>query len=228
MKSISQDFMMKKKILLSILLTVLLLSPAINASAGYYEPVSTQIALEISNGGTATIIPEVNCPVPDKAEIELKDGHLGKFNIYFDEVGVYTYTVKTKPDERENMVFDKRVYTVKIYINDEGGELVPTVIAYTDGEKYSSRGGSDYGPERLMFSNVFRDDENPSEKTTTEKTTKSDNTPTNRKSRNPKTGDDTRMELYFVIAMIASAGLLVLSVIYLIDTEKMLKKKENE
>ena len=220
--------MMKKKILLSFLLTFLLLSPAINVFAGYYEPVKTEIALEIKNGGTATIIPEVNCPVPEKTELELGDGHLGKFNIYFDEVGVYTYTVKTVPDERENMVFDKRVYTVKIYVNDEGGELVPTVIAYTGGEKYSSRGGSDYGPERPEFSNIYRDDEDPTEETPDEDTSESDNEPTERKNRNPKTGDDSKMEQYFVVAMIASAGLLALSIIYLIDTEKMLKKKENE
>ena len=46
--------------------------------------------------------------------------------------------------------------------------------------------------------------------------------------RNPKTIDDTRMEMYFLFAMIASFGLLTLSIVYLIDTQKMIKKKNKE
>lgn len=224
MRLISQDFVMKKKFLLSLLLTLLLLSPAINAFAGYYKPVNTEIAFEIKNGGTAVIIPEVNCPVPDKTELKLSHGETGRFNICFDETGVYTYTVKNVPDKRK-LIFDDSVYTVKIYVNDEGGKLVTTVIAYTDGNKYSSRGGVDFGPERLLFANRKPEEPKPPEEPTEPST---DGKTPSRKNRNPKTGDDSRMELYFLIAMIASAGLLALSVAYMIDTEKMLREKDNK
>ena len=36
------------------------------------------------------------------------------------------------------------------------------------------------------------------------------------------------MEMYFLFAMIASVGLLTLSIVYLIDTQKMIKKKNKE
>ena len=48
------------------------------------------------------------------------------------------------------------------------------------------------------------------------------------KNRNPKTSDDTRMEMYFLFAIIASAGLLALSIVFLIDTQKMINRKKKE
>ena len=36
------------------------------------------------------------------------------------------------------------------------------------------------------------------------------------------------MEIYFLFAIIASAGLLALSIVYLIDTQKMINKKNKE
>ena len=218
--------MKKRFVLFFIMLAALILTPAFYAHA--YEPVKAEIALEISQGGTAVIIPEVNCPVPEKSRLELADGEMGKFTIYFTEVGVYNYTVKTEPDKRK-MIFDDREYSVDIYVTDEDGQLRTTVIVYSDDGKYSLRsnvpGYKDFGHERLLFAN--RREEKPELPTEPPTEPPEEETTSHRKNRNPKTGDDTKMEQYFVIAMLASAGLFALSVVYMIDTNRMLKKKDD-
>ena len=244
---------MKKLILAIILLTVLLITPSVSAYAYDYEPARADVAVEIIQGGTAAIIPEVNCPVPEKNQINLENGEIGKFNIDFTEAGEYSYYVKVVPDSR-NLQFDSTVYYVKIYVTEEDGELVTTVIAYTDSdtEKYSSHstitGSISTGPERLLFANRKKSEETetttkpsdenpPKDETTTERNPNENTTDegvTNGggsgigsvRLRNPKTGDDTNMERYFLIAMIASAGLLALSIIYMIDTKRLINSRK--
>jgi pilin isopeptide linkage protein len=230
---------MKRIITFSIML-ILLLTPAFPAIAAYYEPVMAEVPLEITNGGTAEIISNVNCPIPQESKIELDDGEIGKFEIYFTDVGVYTYTVKSLPDDRD-MVFDDKEYTVEVHVTDEGGKLAATVIAYTGENKYSSRsdvmGIADFGPERLLFEPYYEESPAPPMEPDSEPATeptdetpptekKTDGDSAHGKNRNPKTGDDTRMEVYFTVAMLASAGLFVLSLVYRADTRKMLKNKD--
>ena len=184
------------------------------AHAYAYQPVKAEIEVEVTLGGTVAIIPNVNCPIPEKTELTLKDGELGRFDIEFTEVGVFDYTVKTVPDDRD-IEFDDTVYNIKFYVTDNDGRLVATVIASKGEEKFS----------RLIFVNTEKGGDEP----TTNPTDSSDNggSPPD-KNRNPKTNDDTRMEIYFLFAIIASAGLLALSIVYLIDTQKMINKKNKE
>ena len=184
------------------------------AHAYAYQPVRTEIEVEVILGGKVAIIPNVNCPIPEKTELTLKDGEIGKFDIEFTEVGVFDYTVKTVPDDRD-IEFDDTVYNIKFYVTDNDGRLEATVIASKGEEKYS----------RLIFVNTEKGGDEP----TTNPTDSSDNggSPPD-KNRNPKTNDDTRMEIYFLFAIIASAGLLALSIVYLIDTRKMINKKNKE
>ena len=184
---------MKKLFLVSLLLTVLLITPCISAFAQSYEPVKAEIVLEISRGGTAEIIPDVNCPVPEKTRLKLGNGQIGKFNIYFTDVGVYTYTVKTVPDSRK-MVFDDRVYKVEIYVTDNNGKLETTVIAYIDDAKYSIHSGlkdKSYGPERLIFENSAEKTPEPPTEPTTVPPSNPEKEKSHSKNRNPKTGDDS-------------------------------------
>ena len=178
------------------------------AHAYAYQPVKAEIEVEVTLGGTAAIIPNVNCPIPEKTALTLKDGEIGKF------VGVFDYTVKTVPDDRD-IEFDDTVYNIKFYVTDNDGRLEATVIASKGEEKYN----------RLIFVNTEKGGDEP----TTNPTDSSDNggSPPD-KNRNPKTNDDTRMEIYFLFAIIASAGLLALSIVYLIDTQKMINKKNKE
>ena len=184
------------------------------AHAYAYQPVKAEIEVEVTLGGTAAIIPNVNCPIPEKTALTLKDGEIGKFDIEFTEVGVFDYTVKTVPDDRD-IEFDDTVYNIKFYVTDNDGRLEATVIASKGEEKYS----------RLIFVNTEKGGDEPTTNPT-DSSYKGDS-PLD-KNRNPKTSDDTRMEMYFLFAIIASAGLLALSIVYLIDTQKMINKKNKE
>ena len=171
-----------------------------------YEPIKYEIEVEVTLGGTVKIIPDVNCPIPQKTELTLKDGETGRFEIDLVEPGVFDYTVQTVPDDR-NIVFDDTVYSIKIYVTENVDKLEANMIATKSEEKYSG--------SKLIFVN--------SEESSDDSPTESSNN-----DRNPKTSDDTRMEMYFLFAMIASVGLLTLSIVYLIDTQKMIKKKNKE
>ena len=130
------------------------------AHAYAYQPVKAEIEVEVTLGGTAAIIPNVNCPIPEKTELTLKDGEIGKFDIEFTEVGVFDYTVKTVPDDRD-IEFDDTVYNIKFYVTDNDGRLEATVIASKGEEKYN----------RLIFVNTEKGGDEP----TTNPTDSSDN-----------------------------------------------------
>lgn len=177
-----------KKILIfcMILMTAAGLS-GFSVDAYHYEPVKAEIEVEIILGGTVTITPNINCPIPEKTEMNLQNGEIGKFDIDFTKVGVYDYTVKTIPDKRK-LNFDKTVYTVKIYVTDEDGELTVTFVASKgDDDKY---GGDS---KHLIFVNTVQESEKP--------------------PSNPNSGENSEMKTYFLFAMLASVGLLVLSTI---------------
>lgn len=178
-----------------------------------YQPVKYEIEVEVTLGGTVKIIPNVNCPIPQKTELTLKDGEIGRFEIDLVEPGVFDYTVKNVPDDR-NIIFDDTVYNIKIYVTENVDKLEANMIASKSEEKYSG--------SKLIFVN--------SEESSDEQTSNPKNTPTesSNNDRNPETGDDARMEMYFLFAIIASVGLLTLSIVYLIDTQKMIKKKNKE
>ncbi len=212
-----------KKILIFCIL--ILLMPGLFGFTAYayaYQPVRTEIEVEVTLGGTVAIIPNVNCPIPEKTELTLKDGEIGKFEIDFTEVGVFDYTVKTVPDDRD-IEFDDTVYNIKFYVTDNDGRLEATVIASKGEEKLSG------DTTRLIFVNTEKGGDEP---TTNPKDTPTDSSDSEGspldKNRNPKTNDDTRMEIYFLFAIIASAGLLALSIVYLIDTQKMINRKNKE
>ena len=204
-----------KKILTFCIL--ILLVPGLFGFTAYaydYQPVKAEIEVEVILGGKVAIIPNVNCPIPEKTELTLKDGEIGKFDIDFTEVGVFDYTVKTVPDDRD-IEFDDTVYNIKFYVTDNDGRLQATTIASKGEEKYS----------RLIFVNTEKGGDEPTTNPT-DSSYKGDS-PLD-KNRNPKTSDDTRMEMYFLFAIIASAGLLALSIVFLIDTQKMINKKKKE
>lgn len=151
-----------------------------------YQPVKYEIEVGVTLGGTVKIIPNVNCPIPQKTELTLKDGETGRFEIDLVEPGVFDYTVQTVPDDR-NIVFDDTVYSIKIYVTENVDKLEANMIATKSEEKYS-------GTE-LRFVND-------------EKTSKPEESSNN--DGNPKSGDDARMEMFFLFAMIASAGLITM------------------
>ena len=206
-----------KRLLTFFIISILV--PCLSGFSAYAydrEPVRAEIEAEITLGGTAAIIPNVNSPVPEKTEINLKDGETGRFYIDFTEVGVYDYSVKEVPDDR-NLNFDKTVYSIKVYVTDEDGTLTAAVIASKTGDESSQK------LQRLVFVNTL-----PGEDETTSVPPEDNTVVPEGKNKNPQTGDDTKMELYFLLAILASAGLLAISIFYLIDTQKMINSKKNK
>ncbi|MBQ4207102.1 MAG: hypothetical protein II621_02230 [Clostridia bacterium] len=225
---------MKKLLPLSILLVALLLFPKPAAYAFRYTPVRVTVPVEIGQGGTAVMNSEVNCPIPETGELRLADGEVGRFDIDFTEPGSYAYSVQVQPDGRK-ITFDTTVYTVRVFVTDDNGVLTTTVVVFDGDEKYAGQMGSDGTPGCLIFANVPHPPK-PTEPTkpsggengdTTKPSGGESDDPTSPDKRNPDTGDDSMMERYFLVAMIASAGLLVLSVIYLSDTNKMIRNKKH-
>lgn len=152
-----------------------------------YGAVKTGIEAEVRLGGLVTIIPDdIDCPVPEKTEIDLKDGEVGKFNIDFTKVGVYNYTVRTIADDRD-LKFDKTVYHVKFYVTDEDGELSVTVVVLKGG---NNKYGTD--SKRLVFVNTASEG--------------------GKKPPVPKTEDNSGTKTIFMLVMIASAVTLAGSV----------------
>lgn len=181
---------------------LILLVPGLFGFTAYaydYEPIKYEIEVEVTLGGTVKIIPNVNCPIPQKTELTLKDGETGRFEIDLVKPGIFDYTVQTVPDDR-NIVFDDTVYSIKIYVTECVNTLEANMIATKSEEKYSG--------SKLIFVN--------SEESSDESTSNPQDSPTesSNNDRNPKTSDDTRMEMYFLFAMIASFGLLTLSIVY--------------
>ena len=136
---------MKKIFIFFVILIIFEVLSAFPIRAVYYEHVRAEIETEITLGGSVIIIPNIDCPVPEKTEMTLKDGETGKFDINFTKVGIYDYIVKTIPDERE-LNFDKTVYHVKIYVTDENEELAVTFVI--------SKGDDKYGTNHLIFVNT--------------------------------------------------------------------------
>ena len=149
---------MKKALTVILLLAAILLLFNTVLCASAYTPATAEVAVEIRHGGTAVIIPEVNCPIPDKTELRLEDGEVGRFNIQFTEPGVYTYTVKTVPDTR-NLDFDSTVYTVKVYVTDENGNLLVVTVVYANGVKYAGEPESGISPNSIVFDNTVPEQE---------------------------------------------------------------------
>ncbi len=155
-----------------------------------YESASAEIETEIKLGGHVIIIPDDNCPVPSKTEVELNDGETGRFDISLTTVGAYGYTVKLIPDDRD-LIFDQTVYRVKIYVDDAEGKLAVTYIVTKGDHKYDSK--------RLVFvNNAPKPDKPP---------------------HGPKTDDNSRTKTAFLFALIVAAGSLAIS-IYLTDRKK--------
>lgn len=241
---------MKKVFAFSLVLIMML--AVCCAPIGAAEAAGVDIWVNIINGGTAVIITEVNCPLPDKSRITLEDGQSEAFHIDFTEEGTYSYLVEIEPDERE-LTFDDTVYNVKVLVSEDNGKLYTSILIYNtkSGNKYAPQGGGD-DPCTITFSNST---EPPAPTTATEPVSPTDATETpsdatesdegkspsdsdggnhsaqpdqnggssSGGSSKPQTGDDSRLDFYLLLAILASAGLFMLSVFYYRSVMKEIK-----
>lgn len=227
---------MKRVFAFSVVLALIFAVLGAHGSAAQTVPVD--IWVDIKNGGTAVIITEVNSPLPDRSSMTLADGQSEAFHIDFSEEGTYAYSIRIEPDDRE-ITFDDTVYRVNVFVTEESGRLYTSVVIYNQktGGKYSPQGYDE--PCTVTFVNDFTPDETTAptrsgeSETTSETVTatdrdsgsaKSDSGDSNDDAKNaskesdvksrPQTGDDSRLDFFLLLAIIASAGLFMLSVFY--------------
>ena len=190
------------------------------------EAESVSIPVEIEGGGTAEIISEVNCPLPKESSLEVQDGATENINIGFSAPGDYKYTIQA--NTKEGLYYSPEYYTATVAVRaDNSGKLTSTVIL--------TKAGSDYKPDKCLFTIA----DEPSEATETVATQPTDTntgtgthtdtdagqTPKNPPTSRPQTGDDSMLDIYILICIAAAGGLFMLSVIYSVSTERLIKRK---
>ena len=175
--------------------------------------VSVSIPVEIEGGGTAIVIPEVNCPLPEASSVEVPDGETENIQIVFSEPGVYGYTIKAESTDAS--VYSPVYYTAAVTVKtDTDGALSATVVL--------KKPDSDYKPDRCLFEPI---DAPPTPTSGGETQPPAPTEPKNPPSSRPRTGDDSMLDLYLLICIAASGGLFVLAVIYSASTDRLIGRK---
>ena len=184
------------------------------------EAESVSIPVEIEGGGTAEIISEVNCPLPKSSSLEVRDGTTENINIGFSAPGDYKYTIQA--NTKEGLYYSPEYYTATVAVRaDNSGKLTSTVIL--------TKAGSDYKPDRCRFVLAEKQsDESEANAVTqpadTAQSAGTAQTPKDPPTSRPKTGDDGMLDIYLMICILAAGGLFMLSVIYSVSTERLIKR----
>ena len=111
-----------------------------------------------------------------------KDGAFAFGAISFDKVGQYKYTVREVAGTRENVTYDKSVFTVIVVISDNGGGELTAEVVYG-------------GNKQPTFTNVYTKPKPPTENPSTD---------------SPTTGDNSRIVLWISLMLAAVAALAVM------------------
>lgn len=189
-------------------------------SAFAAETVSVSIPVEIEGGGTAEIISEVNCPLPKSSSLEVRDGATENINIGFSAPGDYKYTIQA--NTKEGLYYSPEYYTATVAVRaDNSGKLTSTVIL--------TKAGSDYKLDRCRFVIAEKQsDESEANAVTqpadTAQSAGTAQTPKDPPTSRPKTGDDGMLDIYLMICILAAGGLFMLSAIYSVSTERLIKR----
>lgn len=178
------------------------------------ETVSVSIPVEIEGGGTAVVITEVNCPLPEHSSAEVLNGTTEKINIDFTAPGDYSYTIRAEAKDGAN--YSPEYYTASVAVRANSGDTLSATVVL-------KKADSEYKPDVCVFTRAEESADTSELTVPTEPVTPtqaSKNPPVSR----PKTGDDSMLDIYLMICIAASGGLFLLSVIYLVSTERMIDR----
>lgn len=206
-----------KKATISILTGVLMLVALcmFPFSASAEETVSVSIPVEIEGGGTAVVISEVNCPLPETSSVEVPNGTTENININFTAPGNYDYMIQA--ETKDGSYCSPAYYTVSVTVRaDSSGELTAAAVL--------TNADSDYKPDRCSFKRSEKPSGEPESTVATQPVTPTQ-TPKNPPTSRPKTGDDSMLDIYLLICIAASGGLFLLSVVYSVSTNKLIGRK---
>lgn len=184
-------------------------------SAFAAEAVSVSIPVEIEGGGTAVVISEVNCPLPEQSSIEVANGTTENINIVFSAPGDYTYTIQVESED--GSYYSPAYYTACVAVrSNSDGELTAMVVL--------TKSDSDYKPDACVFTRSEKPSDALENTVSTEVVTPTQPSKDAPVSR-PQTGDDNMLDIYLVICIAAAGGLFMLSVIYYVSTNRLIGRK---
>ena len=226
-----------KKILIFGIFLMLLFAVPISGCLAAPVPVDVDIWINIENGGTAIMTTENNSPLPEESRITVDTDSTEAFHIVFTEAGTFSYNVSVEPDERD-IQFDSTVYNIQIYVVEEDGVLHAVVVVYNtgSGQKYAPYDPEAGEPLSVAFANA-PDMPNGKPVDGTDDPSGGDGGTNNGGSGGssgssgglpigqPKTGDDTMLGFYLIAAILASAGLFALSILYYIYVVKFVARR---
>ena len=185
-------------------------------SAFAAETVSVSIPVEIEGGGTAVVITEVNCPLPEASSIKVQDGKAENINISFSVPGDYTYTIQAKT--KDGTYYSPACYTANVAVRtDKGGTMTATVVL--------TKADSKYKPDKCAFS-LSEKPMDANETVPSAPTEPSKEPPKQPPTSRPQTGDDSMLDIYLLICILAAGGLFMLSIIYMISTNRLIEKNK--
>ena len=202
---------MRKIITVSLILLLLLFRITWIAFAA--DAAGADIPVVIDGGGTANMIPEVNCPLPAEHSIRVDNGRTGHFYIQFTEPGEYHYTITAvfSADGEERAADEAFRLTVTVLAREDSSLYTVSVIT---GSKSSNK------QAQVRFSETPETTTQPPDTSTTEPTT----TTTSPTPGTPRTGDESHLTEYLLIATVSAAGLFALALLYTANTNKLVKE----
>ena len=217
--------MRKRLIIIPILLFLLFRIAGIAFAA---KVADAEIPVIIEGGGTAYMIPEVNCPLPKESTIKVGNGRTGYFYITFTEAGEYHYLIKAGFTEEGGEREANEVFRLTVTVNERSDGELFTISVINGGSATEKQ-------DKVRFQKTPERTTQPSAPPVTTETPSGPGTPgkpetpdtpsTGKPFGTPKTGDESHLNYYVLIATAASAGLFLLALVYTLNTNKLIKEE---
>lgn len=223
-------------------LILLLLLFRISVSAFAAEAVSVDIPVVIDGGGTAYIVSEVNSPLPTENALRVDNGRTGHFYINFTEVGEYRYTITAAFSRADGEAPADRIFRLTVTVLDKGNGVLYAVAVINNNQTEEKtdlvRFRETPAPRNEPPSTDNPPEQPPSTDNPPEQPPSTDNPPEQPPSADnppeqpatppshtpPRTGDESNLLRYVLLATASSAGLFLLALLYTLNTNKLIKK----
>ncbi len=148
--------------------------------------------------------------------VKNRDGLIEFDTLTYSREGVYTYYISQKPGNNSNIEYDRAVYEVTVVVSKQGNGYTSTVSYKKDGELYQLL------PRFENYTSGF-ESTTPTEPTDPEASSNPNDTPDTENTGtpispgNPKTGDNTNIDLYLSMF---GASLLAIVVLWFFARRK--------
>lgn len=200
---------MRKYLTGSMILLLMLFRITVSAFAA--EPADVDIPVVIDGGGTAYIDSEANCPLPAETALRVDNGRTGHFYIHFTEAGEYRYTITASVSLADGEKPADEIFRLTVTVLDKGnGELYAVAVI-----------NSNQNEEKTDLVR-FRETTEPSTVPPPDVPPEAPSAPPS--STPPRTGDESNLMNYVLVALASSAGLFLLALLYTLNTNKLIGK----